>query len=44
MSGLSRNWSCIKSLLLLGSNPSAQDDLAKELEPILLSPNDRKVA
>jgi hypothetical protein len=42
MSGLSRNWSCIKSLLLLGSNPSDQDDLAKELEPILLSPNDRE--
>ncbi len=42
MSGLSENSYCIKSLLLLGSNPSAQDDLAKRLEPILLSPNDRE--
>ncbi len=41
MSGPSRNYSCIKSLLRLGSNPSDQDDLAKGLEPTLLSPNDR---
>ena len=44
MSGLSRNYSCIKSLLRLGSNPSDQADLAKGLEPTLLSPNDREGA
>src|SRR5215472_9403275 len=43
MSGLSGNCYCIKSLLLLGSNPSDQDDRAKRLEPIFLSPNDRAV-
>ena len=41
MSGLSRNWSCIKSLLLLGLNPGDQDGLAKGPEPILLYPNAR---
>jgi hypothetical protein len=44
MSGLSGNCYCIKSLLLLGSNLSDQDDLAKRLEPILLSPSDREGA
>jgi hypothetical protein len=44
MSGLSGNCYCIKLLLLLGSTPSDQDDLAKGLEPILLFLNDREGA
>ena len=43
MSGRSGNCYCRKWLLLLGSNPSDQDGLAKRLEPILLSLNDRAV-
>jgi len=42
MSGVCRNCYCIKSLLLLGSSPSDEDALAKRLEQILLSPNDRE--
>ncbi len=41
MCGLSGSCYCIKSLLLLGSNLSDQDDLAERMEPILLSPSER---
>src|SRR5207248_6719799 len=42
MSGRCENCSCIKSLLRLGSSPSDEDDLAKELERRLRSPNDHE--
>src|SRR2546429_7911793 len=42
MSGRCENCCCIKSLLRLGSSPSDQDALVKELERSLRSPNDHE--